>query len=390
MMMESSETASTGRELVQVSPPETAEDVIGVVVKTDAAKRQARRSSRLVEYTQVYKGDMVIDWDDDSSSSKEENKDMTLMVVETSSEAALNASSSSVEEDVSTITDTAAESSLFTYATSSKQTHTVSLEDNAPKHADVAAAAAAKFLETTRESVLLLASNNNEKDHSSYADALYDDHGVINSIPSSTTTASTTSTRNTPKITSEQHSDAIAKDHRLSTETFSTQPESNESSLVAVSLQEEIQEGQQEGQQEEETYPTTATPTSTTDAYIYRSTDVSKLADNDRDPNYSIYPIVVIHNDDDQVSVCSSACSISTHSTMSTHMNAQPSYHDVERSLIKEEHSDKTQPSQIKAITSFTCFCNEAYWKALLIGCFFGLTLGAIVIFSTLIARNRD
>eukprot|EP00590_Aulacoseira_subarctica_P001581 CAMPEP_0172420218 /NCGR_PEP_ID=MMETSP1064-20121228/6618_1 /TAXON_ID=202472 /ORGANISM="Aulacoseira subarctica , Strain CCAP 1002/5" /LENGTH=390 /DNA_ID=CAMNT_0013160089 /DNA_START=17 /DNA_END=1187 /DNA_ORIENTATION=+ len=385
-MTESSETTSTGRELVQESPPETAEDVIGVVVKTDAAKRQARRSSRLVEYEQVYKGDFIIDWNDDSSSSKEENKDMTLMVVETSSEAALNASSSSVNgEDVSTITDTAAESSLFTYATSSKQTHTASLEDNAPKHAAIAAVAAANFLETIRESVLLFASNNNEKDHSSYTDALHD-HGLINAIPSSTSTTATTTTSYTAKSTSEQPSDIITKDHRLSTETFSTQPESNESSLVAVSLPEEMQQKERK-REEEETYPTTSTPISTTGTYINQNTVISKLVNNDRDPNYSIYPIVVIHNDDDQVSVCSSACSISTHSTMSTHMVTQPSYHDVERSLIKEEHSPKAQPSQIKVITSFACFPNEAFWKALLIGCFFGLTLGAIVIFSTLIAR---
>jgi len=122
---------------------------------------------------------------------------------------------------------------------------------------------------------------------------------------------------------------------------------------------------QQEQQQEEKTYPTTA----------HRNTDISKLTDNGRDPNYSIYPVVVIHNDDNQLSVCSSACSISTHSTITTQMVTQPSYCDVERSLIKDEHSAKTQSLQVKAITSCACFRNEAYWKALLLGCFFELTL---------------
>jgi hypothetical protein len=332
---------------------------------TQQDRRQGRRSSRLVEYAEVHKGDMVIDWDNDDSSDGQPPPESFSRDLEEAGE-------------VSTITDTAAESSLFTYASSSKQCN--SNENRL---------AAANFLETIRESVLL----NNSKSQGQQQCG----------EDSSSAPASTTS--NATKISLLTHHSLFT--HRGGSEVTSTTGSSSSTHDGILKIKHEQNDGMtkstlysstEESSTEQSIESCIAAPNATTPIPLPQPMMAAK--------SNNTHPFVVIHsnaddvhNDDhaDVVSLsASSHCSASTHSTISTNIMTQPSYEDVEKSLMKEESFAKKTPEQEQRLHTYFCCLSKTnekdshyMKKALLIGCFFGLSIGLIIIFSYLILHNK-
>jgi type III secretory pathway component EscV len=244
--------------------------------------------------------------------------------------------------EVSTITDTAAESSLFTYASSSKHCNSTELR-----------LAAASFLETIRESVLA----NNKSQGQQLLQACKESSSSLTSSTSNGTVTSTLTLRDgsedsSTTTSSELKDEMTSSPHRSSTEHSIPLPQ----------------------------------PTLT------------------EAPSYSVQPMVVIHRGDNDnavhdihneaVSVSSSShCSASSHSTMSTNVLTHPSYEDVEKSLMKDEHfTRKLQEEDLRLKSYLKCFYMEdsrSLTKAVLIGCFFGVTTSVIIIFSHLIFHTK-
>jgi hypothetical protein len=322
--------------------------------------RQSRRSSRLVEYSDVHKGDMVIDWDSgDSSLEGQPAVPESLLHVDLEDAG-----------DVSTITDTAAESSLFTYASSSKHCNSTEMR-----------LTAMNFLETIRESVL---ANNKSQEHllqdckeSSSSSASSSSNGTVTSIltlrdgseDTSTTTSSTSTHDETLSLGEEVNDDMTHRTPCSSTEKKSSTEYSMDEAALALA-------------------PVVPLPQPT----------IPQVQCS------NVHPMVLIHFGDedndggdihnDEISVSSSShCSASSHSTISTNVMTHPSYEDVEKSLMKDEAYTKKSLEEDSRLTSyFKCFNRKDspnLLKALFIGCFFGITVSVIIIFSHLIFHTK-
>lgn len=320
---------------------------------------QSRRSSRLVEYSDVHKGDMVIDWDSgDSSLEGQPAVPQSLPNVD-------------LEEagDVSTITDTAAESSLFTYASSSKHCNSTEMR-----------LTAANFLETIRESVL---ANNKSQEQ-----LLQECKESSSSSVSSTSNGTVTST-----LTLRDGSE----DTSTTTNSTST---NDETSSLGEELKDEMTSRT----------PCSSTEKSSTDYSIDEAAPALAPVIPLPQPtitevqSYNVHPMVVIHFGDhdndggdihnDEISVSSSShCSASSHSTISTNVMTHPSYEDVEKSLMKDEvYTKKSLEEDSRLKSYFKCFNmkdSPNSIKALFIGCFFGITISVIIIFSHLIFHMK-
>jgi hypothetical protein len=314
-------------------------------------RRQSRRSSRLVEYSDVHKGDMVIDWDSGDSSFDGQPPVPESLPYGDLEEAG----------EVSTITDTAAESSLFTYTSSSKHCNSTELR-----------LAAANFLETIRESVLA----NNKSQEQQLLQACKE---------SSSSSVSSTSNRTLTSILTLRDG---SEDSSTTTSSTSTH---DETFRLGEELKDEM---------------TSSTHRSSIEHSMSKAAPAIPLPQPTvtEAPSYNVHPMVVIHRCDndndvhdihnDEVSLSSSShCSASSHSTMSTNVLTHPSYEDVEKSLMKDEpFTKKLQEEDLRLKSYLKCFYIEdsrSLIKAVLIGCFFGVTTSAIIIFSHLIFHTK-